>query len=285
MEESGLHFSSRVANYLKYRPRYPQAIIEILKRECHLTQQAIIADIGSGTGMLTALFLANGNRVFGVEPDSEMRAAAEYMLRKYPTFTSIAASAEATSLADQSVDVVTAGQAFHWFDRERAKKEFARILIPRGWVVLVWNRQKTAGTPFLVALEQFWQMYLTHEGLQARATGQNLSHLLQATNPVYRWRLAPGLLSQELITPFFGSDEWAMQTFENPQIYDFEGLKGRVLSGGSTPQADHPRHAEMLKALEAIFQMHQVNGLVTIEYETEVYYGQLGTGLQHTPES
>ncbi|HJT58739.1 MAG TPA: class I SAM-dependent methyltransferase [Ktedonobacteraceae bacterium] len=197
MEEPGPRFSRRVANYLKYRPRYPQAIIEILKRECHLTQDMLIADIGSGTGMLTEVFLINGNRVFDIEPDPEMRAAAEYVLRKYPTFTSIAASAEATSLADHSIDVITVGQAFHWFDRERARKEFARILIPEGWVVLVWNHQKTAGTPFLVALEQFWQTYLTREGLQAIATGQELTHLLQETDPVYRWRLNPEQLSQE----------------------------------------------------------------------------------------
>jgi len=275
----------RVEHYLQSRPHYPQAILEVLKRECHLTQQALIADIGSGTGMLTAVFLSNGNRVFGIEPDPEMRAAAEYVLGKYPTFTSIAAGAEATGLPDRSVDMVTAGQAFHWFDRERARKEFARILVPRGWVVLVWNRQRTAGTPFLVALEQFWQTYLTREGLQAVAAGRDLTLLLQATNPVYQWRLEPGRVSQELIAPFFGSDSFAMQAFENPQVYDSEGLKGRVLSAGSAPQADHPRYAEMLEALEAIFRMHQVNGRVTIDYETQVWYGQLSPELQQPPES
>lgn len=120
-------FNRRVEHYLQSRPHYPQAIIGVLKRECHLTQHSLIADIGSGTGMLAALFLANGYRVFGVEPDPEMHAAAEYVLGHYPAFTSIAASAEATGLADRSVDVVTAEQAFHWFDRQRARKEFARI--------------------------------------------------------------------------------------------------------------------------------------------------------------
>jgi SAM-dependent methyltransferase len=285
MKEPRPHFSRRVEHYLQSRPHYPQAVIEVLKRECHLTRHALIADIGSGTGMLAALFLANGNRVVGVEPDPEMRAAAEYELGQYPAFTSIAASAEATELPDRSVDVVTAGQAFHWFDRERARKEFARILVPGGWVVLVWNQQKTAGTPFLVALEQFWQTYLTREGLQAVATGQDLTLLLQATNPVYRWRLDPGRLSQELITPFSGSDGFAMQTFENPQVYDGEGLKGRVLSAGSAPQAGHPRYTEMLETLDAIFQMHRVNGSVTIDYETQVWYGQLSRELPHTRES
>lgn len=278
MENAVPRFSGRVENYVKYRPGYPQAIIDLLRKECHLTTNALIADIGSGTGKLAEVFLNNGYRVLGIEPDPEMRAAAEYVLGQSPTFTSSAASAEATELPDRSVDVVTAGQAFHWFDRERVRKEFARILVPEGWVVLVWNRQKTAGTPFLVALEQFWQTYLTREGLQGVATGQDLTLLLQATNPVYRWRLDSGRFSQELIAPFFGSDGFAMQTFENPQVYDFEDLKGRVLSAGSAPQADHPRYTGMLETLESLFQMHQVNDSVTIDYETQIWYGQLSAG-------
>ncbi|HJT58253.1 MAG TPA: class I SAM-dependent methyltransferase [Ktedonobacteraceae bacterium] len=266
--------SSRVESYFKYRPGYPVPIIDLLRKECHLTTDALIADVGSGTGKLTELFLSHGCRVVGIEPDPEMRAA-EYVLGQYPTFASLAGSAEATGLPDRSVDVVTAGQAFHWFDRQRASKEFARILIPGGWVVLVWNRQKTAGTPFLVALEQFWQAYLTREGLEARSAGRDLTHLLRATNPVYRWRLEPGRFSQELIVPFFGPGEFTMQTFENSQIYDFEGLKGRVFSAGSAPQADHPRYTEMLESLTALFWGHQVDGTITIEQETCVYYGQL----------
>ena len=124
----------------------------ILQRECHLTTTAVIADIGSGTGLLTEVFLNSGHRVLGIEPDPEMRAAADWLLQGYPRFTSIAATAEATSLADHSVEVVTVGQAFQWFDREQARREFLRILVPQGWVVLVWNRQRTTGTPFLVAL-------------------------------------------------------------------------------------------------------------------------------------
>jgi ubiquinone/menaquinone biosynthesis C-methylase UbiE len=242
--------------------------------ECALTKHAIIADIGSGTGKLTELFLNNGNQVFGIEPDPAMRAAAEYALRKYPNFSSIAATAEATSLADHTVDFVTAGQAFHWFDLVQAKKEFARILVPEGWVVLVWNRQKTAGTPFLEVLEQFWQTYMTREGLYAVATGHELTLLLQETNPVYRWRLHPEMISQELIAPLFSPGGFALKTFENPQVHNFEGLMGRVLSSGGAPQSDHPRYQEMLEALKAIFQAQQVNGKVTIEHETEVYYGQ-----------
>ncbi len=134
MENALPRFSSRVENYIKYRPGYPAAIIDLLQKECHLTTDALIVDIGSGTVKLTELFLNNDYRVVGIEPDPEMRAAAEYVLRKYSTFTSSAASAEVTGLPDRSVDFITAGQAFHWFDRERARQEFARVLVPEdGW--------------------------------------------------------------------------------------------------------------------------------------------------------
>jgi ubiquinone/menaquinone biosynthesis C-methylase UbiE len=268
-------FTTRVQNYVSYRPHYPPAIIGLLQEDCHLTKNALIADIGSGTGMLTELFLNNGNRVFGIEPDPDMRVAAEQLLRIYPGFTSLAGTAEAIPLPDHQVDFVTAGQAFHWFDSERARREFIRILMPSGWVMLVWNRQKTTGTPFLDALERFWQTYLTGEGLNAQATGQDLTKLLQQQNPVYRLRLHPERMDQEVIAPFFHSNAFKMKRFENPYRCDLAALKGRVLSAGTAPQADHPRYTQMLEDLETIFQAHQKNGSVTIEYETELYYGQL----------
>lgn len=275
MENTLPRFSSRVENYIKYRPGYPQAIIDLLRKECHLTTNALIADIGSGTGKLTELFLNNSYRVVGIEPDPEMRAAAQWLLQGYLRFTSIAATAEATSLADHSVDVVTAAQAFHWFDRELARREFLRILVLQGWVVLVWNIQRTIGTPFLAALEQFWQTYLTREGLSAEATGQDLTTLLQQRHPASAWRLKPEQAEQELIFPLFRYGFYRVKTFENHQVHDYEGLKGRVLSSGGAPEAGHPRFREMLEVLEALFRTHQVNGTITIEQETRLYYGRL----------
>src|SRR5438874_8595361 len=147
-------FSNRVENYLRFRPHYPEQILELLKTDCELVPDSVIADIGCGTGFLAKLFLANGNRVLGVEPNNEMREAGERSLKNYPSFTSIAATAEATTLPNQSVDFVTAGQAFHWFDRPRCREEFKRILHPGGWVVLVWNDRRTDSTPFLKDYEQ-----------------------------------------------------------------------------------------------------------------------------------
>ena len=119
-------FSDRVENYVKYRPGYPPALLDCLRQVCGLTPAAVIADVGSGTGILSELFLKNGTPVFAVEPNDDMRQAAELRLGHYPNFASVAGTAETTMLSDRSVDLVTAGQAFHWFDVSQAKAEFAR---------------------------------------------------------------------------------------------------------------------------------------------------------------
>lgn len=269
------HFTRRVENYMQYRPGYPAAIIGLLERECSLTTASMIADVGSGTGRLTELFLNHGNRVFGIEPDPEMRVAAEYLLSENSRFTSVAATAEATTLEDHSIDFLVAGQAFHWFERELSGSEFLRILVPGGWVVLVWNRQPTEGTPFLTALERFWQTYLTRPGLQGAGRLQDADALPKQANLVNTWRGNPQRMRQELIEPFFRPGTWKEAHFENPQIYDFAALKGRVWSAAIAPDERHPYYAEMLADLTVIFQQYQVNGTVTVEYETEVFYGRL----------
>ncbi|MGB7230441.1 MAG: class I SAM-dependent methyltransferase, partial [Candidatus Acidiferrum sp.] len=142
-------FSNRVADYLHYRPGYPSAIRDLLRSECGLRPGHLVADIGSGTGFLSELFLKNGNRVLGIEPNEEMRRAGEEYLASYDGFASINGSAESTTLGDASVDFVAAGQAFHWFDQDVARREFIRILKPAGWAVVIWNERLTDTTPFL----------------------------------------------------------------------------------------------------------------------------------------
>lgn len=147
MTDPTQRFSSRVENYSRYRPSYPRQVLELLFEECGLTAASIIADIGSGTGIMTRLFLENGNQVFAVEPNREMRQEAEWNLASYSHFVSVDATAEATTLRAGSVDFVVAAQAFHWFDREKVRPEFVRILKPEGWVVLVWNDRRPDSTP------------------------------------------------------------------------------------------------------------------------------------------
>src|SRR5258708_2582165 len=141
-------FSDRVENYVRYRPGYPPGVLQALRDDCGLAPGHVIADIASGTGIWTRMLLENGNPVFGVEPNTEMREAGERLLAAFPKFTSVAGNAEATTLPDHSVDFITAAQAAHWFDRERARLEFVRILKSRGWLALLWNDRLTRSTPF-----------------------------------------------------------------------------------------------------------------------------------------
>jgi ubiquinone/menaquinone biosynthesis C-methylase UbiE len=245
-------FTTRVDNYIKYRPHYPDAIIDLLEREYGLTPAAVVADIGSGTGILAELFLRYGCRVSGVEPNDAMRAAGEQILSSYDRFTSVAATAEGTTLPDHSIDLITAGQAFHWFDAERTATEWRRILKPNGYVALIWNTRRTSGTPFLEAYEQMLRTFGTDYDV---VNQQNPEHV-----PERR--------------AFFGGDAFALHTFPNQQVFDWDGVRGRLLSSSYTPEPDHPNYEPMLAELRRIFDQHNENGTVTFVYATEVWIGQ-----------
>jgi SAM-dependent methyltransferase len=244
-------FSSRVENYVRYRPGYPPGVLELLRRECGLTPGSIVADVASGTGNLTRIFLENGNRVFGVEPNDDMRKAGEQILADYQRFTSVAGTAEATTLPDRSVDIITAAQAAHWFDREKARREFVRILRPGGWTVLVWNERRTDSSAFLRAYEA---MLLAHG-----TDYQEVRHERTTAE----------------ISGFFAPSPYQEQVFELVQEFDYPALEGRLLSSSYTPQPGHPNYEPMLKELRRVFDQHEVNGHVCFEYDTRVYYGKL----------
>jgi SAM-dependent methyltransferase len=244
-------FSNRVADYVRYRPHYPPGVLDILRQEIGLTTQTVIADVGAGTGISTAMFLRNGNRVFAVEPNREMRTAAEQLLRDCPGFQSVDGTAEATTLPDGSVDCVIAAQAFHWFDPTKTRREFRRILRAGGWVVLMWNRRLKDATPFLGAYEALLE---THgvDYAQVRHDRIDEAALARFYAPGFHWHALP-----------------------NAQIFDFESLKGRLLSSSYAPPQGHSGHAPMMAMLRRIFQEHQQHGRVRFEYETVIYHGHL----------
>jgi ubiquinone/menaquinone biosynthesis C-methylase UbiE len=244
-------FSSRVENYVLYRPSYPTEILGPLKNECDLTNGSVVADVGSGSGKLSEVFLQNGNVVIGIEPNVAMRNAAETLLKLHPGFESINGTAEATTLPGSSVDFMVAGQAFHWFDPVATRNECQRILKHNGWVVLIWNERQVDTTPFLRDYEELLIKY-------------------SIDYPVVRHENAT-----ERINTFFAPTTPRTACFPNQQEFDFEALKGRLLSSSYTPEPGHPNFESMMKGLKEVFERHEAAGRVAFLYDTRVFYGQI----------
>lgn len=250
-------FSARVADYVHYRPGYPVGVRDILRAECNLKSGHAIADIGSGTGFLSELFLKNGNRVFGVEPNEEMRKAGEEYLASYDSFNSINGSAEATTLADAEVDFVTTGQAFHWFEQNAARREFSRILKPDGWVVIVWNERLTDTTPFLREYEALLRKFGTDYAS------------VKESYP-----------SEEPMREFFSPNAYSSHSLPNFQEFDFDGVAGRLRSSSFIPTAEQANFAAMMAELQRIFDAHNQDGRVRLEYSTHIYFGRLNANVE-----
>lgn len=252
MQKPTERFTSRVENYIKYRPHYPPQVLEALRARCGLLPEWTVADIGSGTGISTELFLQNGNRVYAVEPNAAMRTAAETLLAGKQGFVSVDGTAEATTLPDASVDLVSAGQAFHWFRRQEARQEFLRILKPDGYVALFWNERRLGGTPFLEAYEKLLRDYAPE---YAVVNHHNLT--------------------ADVLADFFAPGECAVFECENVQHFDFEGVKGRLLSSSYAPEPGSPNYAPMIAELEHAVAAYGQDGVIAFHYDTAVYYGKL----------
>ncbi len=251
--DSTQRFSSRVENYVKHRPGYPEAAIARVVVWCRLEPHGTIADIGSGTGISSEPFLRRGYVVHGVEPNLEMRQASLRILEQYPRFVGVDGTAENTTLGDRSVDLVIAAQAFHWFRRGEARAEFQRILRPTGWVALLWNARRTSSTPFLAAYEKLLREFAT-----------DYSRVNHVDIP------------REEVQRFFQPESYRLELFDNIQRFDFEGPRGRLLSSSYAPEAGHPSHEPMLRELVRIFEAHRDSrGQVAFEYDTEVHVGRL----------
>ena len=243
-------FSDRVADYVRYRPSYPPALLDLLRGECSLRPGHVIADIGSGTGFLSELFLKNGNRVYGIEPNEPMRRAGEEYLASYDGFSSIEGSAEATTLDDASVDFVTAGQSFHWFEPDAARREFVRILKPGGWMVIAWNDRRMEEASFTRAYENILERF-----------GIDYKNVKDSYPEADRIR---GFLST-----------FSQRDLPNFQILDWESLSGRLRSSSFTPTESHPNFAPMMEELRKLFDAYQQEGRVRMDYFTRIYYGHV----------
>jgi ubiquinone/menaquinone biosynthesis C-methylase UbiE len=250
MQDPTKRFSDRAETYAKYRPRYPDEMLQFL--EALVAPPAAVADVGSGTGILTAQLLKCGYDVWAVEPNEAMRTAAERTLSDSTAFRSVVGTAEATTLEDRSIDLITCAQAFHWFERVQTRLEFSRILKSDGWVALLWNERQEDASPINRAYDDL---------LQAMASDyQNMSHRR---------------IAAEDIRAFFAPGETQLMTFANSQTLDCDGFLGRLMSSSYVPNVGQPGHQEIVEAAKRVFEAHQAAGKITFEYETKVYVGRL----------
>lgn len=245
-------FSNRVADYVRYRPDYPMALLGWLHDVLGVTPGWRVADIGAGTGISSRLFLDAGYRVTAVEPNAAMRDAMIAWLGANPGFRAVDGRADATNLADGSIDLVTVAQAFHWFDPEAARREFGRILRPHGLVAIWWNSRKLHGTAFVEGYEALLQRHGTDYAAVAERHADDAR--------MHAW---------------FGAGLRGSARFEHHQRLDFDGLRGRLLSSSYAPRAGHPGHEPMLQALRELFDATAIDGTVDMDYDTRIFAGEV----------
>jgi SAM-dependent methyltransferase len=244
-------FSNRVDNYVKYRPGYPPEMLDFFRDELNLKKESVVADIGSGTGISSKIFLENGNTVYGVEPNAAMRRAAEFFLQNFPNFHSLDGTAEETGLPENAVDFVIAAQAFHWFDPENARREFQRILRSPGIIALIWNERHLDTNEFLISYESFLKKFANDY--------EKVRH---------------DKIDEKILSDFFQTD-FCRQAFPNSQTLDFEGLKGRMLSSSYMPAENDSRFEPMVVELEGLFEKYAENGKIKILYSTNIFYTRI----------
>lgn len=239
-------FTDKVSNYVKFRPEYPEALFSYFEQAFNLQPDAVIADIGSGTGLMARPLLERGYRVICVEPNEEMRKAGRKVLSGYGGYKEVDGSGEATNLPDQSVNLAVVAQAFHWMDQLRAKKELQRIVKPGGIIAVLWILLKT-DTPFMQGYENI------------RATfGKGYTALDRANETKMREIFAPYTLN--------------IKHFVHSQPVEYRQLEGHLLSASFIPSADQPEYVQMLDALRNLFEANQQNGIAEMRYETTVFY-------------
>ena len=251
MSDTVERFSNRVENYVKYRPSYPAEVLDLFVSEMNLQSDSIVADIGSGTGISSKLFLENGNLVYGIEPNVAMREAAEKYLQDFSRFKSIDGTSENTKLPDSSVDFIVAAQAFHWFDAEKTRFEFKRILREDGFVALIWNERQLDTNDFLI----------------------NYENILKKFGTDYE-KVRHDNLDENILQDFFQT-KFRRKTFQNAQTLDFEGLKGRMLSASYMPAETDLLFEPMIAELKLLFAKYAESGKIQLFYNTNIFFTRI----------
>ena len=245
--DSTKRFSDRVSDYTRYRPGYPVESIDWIYDNVPLSSNSTIADIGSGTGIFTEALVSKACSVVAVEPNEAMRLESDRRLSTYPNYTSIDGTAEHTKLDSNSIDLVTAAQAFHWFDLEKTKIEFERILGVNGKVLLIWNRRNPDASEFLAQYEAL---------LKSSIAEYNRVNHANATDSAIAVFLGDGMTTAE---------------FASYQEFDLDGLKGRLQSSSYCPVEGTSEHSELMNALTSLYNEHASDSGVKFEYSTQLY--------------
>lgn len=244
-------FTGRVNAYRRYRSRYPREVLGLLREYCGLTPRSVIADIGSGTGMLAEVFLENGNEVFAIEPNSAMRSACKELEASHSSLCCIEGTAEATTLPARSVDFVTAGRAFHWFKHEDCRSEFMRILRPGGWVMFASLGRQKGTEPLLQDFENLLMRYPDYASIRAQFD------------------------MEEACRKFFVNCEIHRAEFPAVQNLSYEELEGQTLSFSMIPLPEDAGFPALRRALQDYFSRHQAGGRVPVPTDCTIYVGQL----------
>lgn len=243
-------FDDRVDDYARHRPGYPPTLVAHLRAAGWLSPRSVVADIGAGTGISSSMFLDAGCTVHAIEPNGPMRAAAQARLGSRAGFHAVDGRAEATTLADASIDLVAAAQAFHWFDADAARTEWRRILRAGGVAAVFWNSRRLDGSAFLEGYENLLRAFGVDYG--------EVAERHQDDAAMRRW---------------FGAGLRDAVEFPNAQSLDFDALRGRLLSSSYAPRHGHPRHEAMITALRELFDATARDGRVDLVYRTRLFVG------------
>jgi len=253
MNDVTRRFDARASDYARFRPSYPAAAVDAMCERAELDPGDVVVDVGSGTGILTALLIERGFIVYAVEPNGPMREVAERTLGAHSGFHSVDARASGSGLPDASARLVAASQAFHWFDREGVDAEFRRLLPEDGWLGLLWNSHVTSPGTFTADYED----------------------VLATFGQAYRRVTSSEQIEAEL-EAFYRDPSLERTTWPNPMEYDWETVLGRARSSSYAPLPGTTEFVAFEDALRRAFDAHQRAGVVTFDYLTALYTGRLG---------
>ncbi len=243
-------YSSKAEIYARYRWDYAYEAIQAIFNATSISTDSVVADIGSGTGILTRHFVGRVKNVYAIEPNPEMRQWAEKNLSSYPSFCSLGTRAEATGLADKCVSLITIGQALHWFDPEPGLREFKRILKPGGWLAVLSNQAV------------------------ANELDQALQTLFIKEND-WDISLAANLPAPKPVSFFYGEGYYSQMWFPQRREETWEEFFGSLCSNSHAPDNGNPSFQTFELAARRVFDQFSRHSLVTVDFVTELTLGSI----------